>query len=82
VTEKRKRARPHVADPPGGFCPGCDDELGIVVNAVVQDAADDLLRRVTEARPVVTTCPVCRRPNPCPLHSFSEQVAHYRERGQ
>jgi hypothetical protein len=35
---------------------------------------------VRAARPVVTTCPCCGRPNPCPLHLYAEQVAHCRER--
>lgn len=79
---KRPRNRPHIRDPKDGHCPGCDDALGVVINTVVESAADDLLRRVAATRPVVTTCPVCRRPNPCPLHSFSEQVAHNRARGR
>lgn len=26
---ERTRKRPHLIDPPGGICPGCDDELGL-----------------------------------------------------
>lgn len=35
---------------------------------------------VVQARPVTTMCPCCRRPNPCPLHLYAEQVEHCRER--
>lgn len=37
---------------------------------------------VRDARPVVTTCPICEAANPCPLHSFGEQCDHRRSRGQ
>jgi hypothetical protein len=37
---------------------------------------------VNQAQPVVTSCPICRRPNPCPLHLYAEQVDHNRVRGQ
>ena len=35
-----------------------------------------LLEDVTVTLPVVTQCKVCRRPNPCPLHSFNDQMCH------
>lgn len=37
---------------------------------------------VVQARPVVTSCPICSRANPCPLHLYAEQVDHNRTRGQ
>lgn len=55
-------------------------------DAIIADAIAHVVARmntdVVQTRPVVTSCPICRRPNPCPLHLFAEQVAHNRTRGQ
>lgn len=48
--------------------------------ATLDDMVERLKRDLVTRRPVVTTCPICRRPNPCPLHQFGEQAAHYRAR--
>jgi hypothetical protein len=55
-------------------------------DTIIADAIAHVVARmhtdVLLARPVVTSCPICRRPNPCPLHLYAEQVAHNRTRGQ
>lgn len=45
------------------------------IAAVVMAGAKD-------ARPVVTTCPICQASNPCPKHPFSAQCDYHRSRGE
>lgn len=60
-------------------------DRGVAVEIIAREVyklTDNLLQRVTAMRPVQTTCPICRRPNPCPLHVFGAQVDFHRSRGQ
>ncbi len=51
---------------------------GETIAADVRAMVDVMNRAACEARPVTTNCPICLRANPCPLHPFADQVAHYR----
>lgn len=53
----------------------------ITANAIAHVVAR-MNSEAVQAQPVVTSCPICRRPNPCPLHLFAEQCDHNRVRHQ
>ena len=49
-----------------------------LVDRIAEAIALQQLSALRQVRPIVTVCPICRRPNPCPLHLFGEQCDHRR----